>query len=217
MSGTLFWISLRQMQVVRPKFSRLMNSITACALSVVSTTMASNIVHAVETATSYFLSIVPKSPRRPWTPWSLPALACALTPRMRWPRSRASEKDDLASSAFTRAACTSRAMFSCCCTKPFIRTFACPRSADCSFSFFIDSLKFSSRVCNCGPHSDRDLLISSSCSTALEVFSCSRRTSVSVISILFRASVRQLCSGTNSASLASNAGRNFSAFPLRLS
>mmetsp|Transcript_37769 Transcript_37769/g.112194 ORF Transcript_37769/g.112194 Transcript_37769/m.112194 type:complete len:229 (-) Transcript_37769:1842-2528(-) len=70
----IFW---RETHVARPRSSRRMNSMTACASSVRSTTIASSMPHAVETATSYFLGIVPRSPRRPWTPLSLPALDCS--------------------------------------------------------------------------------------------------------------------------------------------
>mmetsp|Transcript_30561 Transcript_30561/g.94993 ORF Transcript_30561/g.94993 Transcript_30561/m.94993 type:complete len:466 (+) Transcript_30561:2016-3413(+) len=207
----------RQMQVVRPRSSRRTYSISACASSVESTTMASSMEQAVETATSYFFGIVPRSPSRPWTPCRFPAFDCSYTARIRRLRVCSCSSSLRASSALVRVAATSLATSSIWPTTCANRSFASVTSFERSVFSFVASLDSCSRAFSRLLHSSCSRLTSSICSATLVVFSRRSSASVCATSTTFLTSVKRFCNGTNSASLASFTGRSSSALPFRLS
>mmetsp|Transcript_23074 Transcript_23074/g.52481 ORF Transcript_23074/g.52481 Transcript_23074/m.52481 type:complete len:206 (-) Transcript_23074:458-1075(-) len=205
------------MHVARPRSSRRMNSINACASSVVSTTMASSMLHAVETATSYFFGIVPRSPSRPWTPRSLPAFDISYTARISLPLWVSFSNSMRASSAFVRVVATSCVRASIWLATVLKRSLASVTSFERSALSFVASLASCSRALRREPHSACSRFTSSICSATLVVFSRSSSASVCATSTTFRTSVSCFCRGTNCASFFSFRGLSSSALPLRLS
>mmetsp|Transcript_5244 Transcript_5244/g.12461 ORF Transcript_5244/g.12461 Transcript_5244/m.12461 type:complete len:295 (-) Transcript_5244:1151-2035(-) len=102
----------RTMHVARPRRSLRSKATTFSASSVVCTTRWSSALHAVEIATSYFPSMVPRSPSRPWNPVMLPFFASFSTARIKPLRPWELFLSRRPSSAFARRLATSDFLFS---------------------------------------------------------------------------------------------------------
>mmetsp|Transcript_126527 Transcript_126527/g.366289 ORF Transcript_126527/g.366289 Transcript_126527/m.366289 type:complete len:206 (-) Transcript_126527:1779-2396(-) len=203
------------MHVARPKSFFRMNSITACASAVLSTTMASSMPQAVETATSYFFGIVPKSPKRPCTPWSCPAEEASLTARISLDRVCSSSNCDLASSALARVALTA---FDASSIWPAT---SCNRALASEVKLRRSAFNFAASVASCCRVFSREeqsvwaRLSSSICSATCVVFSRRNCASVCATETTFCTSVRRCCNGTSAFSFDSLRGRSFSALPFK--
>mmetsp|Transcript_50633 Transcript_50633/g.147260 ORF Transcript_50633/g.147260 Transcript_50633/m.147260 type:complete len:210 (+) Transcript_50633:2253-2882(+) len=179
------------MHVVRPRSFCRMNSMTAWASFVESTTMASSMPQAVDTATSYFFGIVPRSPRRPWTPRNLPAFDASYTARINLPRVCSSSTCDFASSAFWRVTVTSFVTSSICLAT------ACRRDLASEVSFTLSSLCFPASLASCSrvfkrdAHSTCCCLSSSIWSATWDVFSRRKRASSCATDTTFCTSVKR--------------------------